>query len=508
MDAPAALNATELTALLAELEARWSAAIVDGVALVKDRDDLLLFLVHDERRQVLQVAPGGRRARVCTTARRFPAHRFASGPRVDRLAELLGGATVVRCSAPSAGERRALLELRTGSGEPRRLHVELFGTRGLWALTDADDVILALSRLPNVAARALRPGARYEPPAAPPRTAPPGVETDRFATAPSRLDAVDGLFSALDHAEEDRAEEDLLARALQRARARIDGRLQGARAQLQAAEGARDIRTAADMLLAYGSTLPADATELRCPHPERPDEQLVVPRETRLKPHAQAEMLYRKARKHEDGRRAAEERIAELTGEVEALASLETRFAALPGEARARGLALAELHDAFAARGLVEPRRPARPDQRELKLRKLTGGENFRRFVTREGLLVLVGRDNQQNDRLTTRVARGSDLWFHVGRGYAGSHVLLRVDKGRNASLESLLDAATLALHFSKVRGTELGEVIYCPAKQVRKPKGLPPGAVVPSRTRTLHVRREPDRLERLLSSSQDGEKL
>ena len=116
--------------------------------------------------------------------------------------------------------------------------------------------------------------------------------------------------------------------------------------------------------------------------------------------------------------------------------------------------------------------------------------------------MLLVGRDNQQNDKLTTRIAKGNDLWFHVGRGYAGSHVVLRVPKGKSASLESLLDAGTLAIHFSKVRGAELEEVIYAQAKHVRKPKGLPPGKVVPSQTKTLRIRREEDRLARLLDSA------
>ena len=97
------------------------------------------------------------------------------------------------------------------------------------------------------------------------------------------------------------------------------------------------------------------------------------------------------------------------------------------------------------------------------------------------------------------RAARGNDLWFHVGQGYAGSHVVVRLPRTKTASLETLLDAATLAVHFSKARGNPSCEVIYTQAKHVHKPKGLPPGAVVPSHTKTLHVRGEEARLTRLL---------
>src|SRR5690606_4501232 len=80
-------------------------------------------------------------------------------------------------------------------------------------------------------------------------------------------------------------------------------------------------------------------------------------------------------------------------------------------------------------------------------------GENFRRFVSIEGYPILVGRNNEQNDRLTMRVANGNDLWLHVGGGRPGSHVVIKLPKNKTASLQTLLDAGTLAVHFSKARG-------------------------------------------------------
>ncbi len=114
----------------------------------------------------------------------------------------------------------------------------------------------------------------------------------------------------------------------------------------------------------------------------------------------------------------------------------------------------------------------------------------------------MVGRTNQENDRLSMSVAKGNDLWFHVGRGLAGSHVVLRLPKGKTASLESMLDASTLAIHFSKARDAERCEVIYTRAKHVRKPKGLPPGRVTTSQTRTLGIDLDRGRLRRLLDSA------
>ncbi len=496
-------TAAELASACAELATTLADGIVIDVVTLEDRDDLLVFLETDRGRHALHVAPGGRRARVTTTRRRFPRRRFATGPRPDRLRELLVDARFTGAHA-APGERLCTLEFAAhgSAAEALVLAVELFGPRGLWTVLDSDRRILVLSRLPSQKHRELRPGSVYAPP--PPAThtspaTPDEASEQRFQ--PPILEALDAFFTAADEREERHARRDGLLRALDKAIARAESREHGARAQLEAAGRADEIRTQADLLLAYGHGLPSGATELHAPDPLDPQREVVIPLDPRLKPHAQAARLYDKARKHQDGAEVAAQRAHAAAEDRAALEGWRARLLAEDAEADDVATVEAEL----ARRGLVDaPRRQPKAQPDEQKLRKLTGGENFRRFESREGLMILVGRDGKQNDRLVTRVARGNDLWFHVGRGYAGSHVLVRVPKNRNASLETLLDAGTLAIHFSKVRGAELEEVVYCPAKNVRKPKGLPPGTVVPSRTKSLRVRREPERLKRLLDGNDD----
>jgi predicted ribosome quality control (RQC) complex YloA/Tae2 family protein len=69
--------------------------------------------------------------------------------------------------------------------------------------------------------------------------------------------------------------------------------------------------------------------------------------------------------------------------------------------------------------------------------------------------------------------------------------------------LETLLDAGTLAVHFSKARGAGRCEVTYTHAKNVRKPKGLPPGRVTVAHAKTLVVDADAARLKRLLNTLQ-----
>ena len=79
------LSAAELAAVLAELRPLLHDAVVRDAARLQDNDDLLLFLDHPARRLALHIAPGGRRARVTCTRRRYRKTEFATGPLVDRL---------------------------------------------------------------------------------------------------------------------------------------------------------------------------------------------------------------------------------------------------------------------------------------------------------------------------------------------------------------------------------------------------------------------------------------
>jgi len=98
------------------------------------------------------------------------------------------------------------------------------------------------------------------------------------------------------------------------------------------------------------------------------------------------------------------------------------------------------------------------------------------------------------------RIARGRDLFFHV-RGCPGSHVILRVDPQRPPNHESLLDAAALAVHYSKARNRGAVDVSYTPRKWVKKPRGAKPGLVQISNEKTVRAGGDPERLRRVLDT-------
>jgi predicted ribosome quality control (RQC) complex YloA/Tae2 family protein len=117
-------------------------------------------------------------------------------------------------------------------------------------------------------------------------------------------------------------------------------------------------------------------------------------------------------------------------------------------------------------------------------------------FTSADGLEILVGRTASDNDELTFRVANGDDFWFHV-RDYPGSHVVVR--SRPELPQETLLDAATLAVHFSRAEFAGKRDVSWTRRKWLQKRRGAPSGEVMLSQHKTLHLRCDPDRLKRLL---------
>jgi predicted ribosome quality control (RQC) complex YloA/Tae2 family protein len=108
-------------------------------------------------------------------------------------------------------------------------------------------------------------------------------------------------------------------------------------------------------------------------------------------------------------------------------------------------------------------------------------------FEAPGGFTVLVGRNNRQNDFLTTKLAEKTDIWFHT-KNIPGSHVILRTDGTLNVPEEAILFAARLAAQNSKARTSAQVPVDTVTAKYVKKPPRSKPGTVIFTNNRTLFV--------------------
>ncbi len=127
---------------------------------------------------------------------------------------------------------------------------------------------------------------------------------------------------------------------------------------------------------------------------------------------------------------------------------------------------------------------PPGPTDRETGLWQ--GTSVARRLVSPDGMTVLVGRDAASNDRLTFKLAKPADFWFHVA-GQPGSHVVvLNPDNLERLPRDTERLAADLAALYSKARHGGRVAVHAARVADVRKPRGMPPGKVTLSRYRTV----------------------
>ena len=129
-------------------------------------------------------------------------------------------------------------------------------------------------------------------------------------------------------------------------------------------------------------------------------------------------------------------------------------------------------------------RRPKTAAKREKKV----AGKPME-FRSTAGLRISVGKNNNQNDQLTTKLAYKSDIWLHTQKIH-GSHVILWLEGGE-ADAQSLTEAAILAATFSQAGDSTRVPVDYTPVKYVKKPAGARPGMVVYTTYQTAVV--DPD---------------
>ncbi len=207
--------------------------------------------------------------------------------------------------------------------------------------------------------------------------------------------------------------------------------------------------------------------------------------DTKSTPSENVKRYFKRARKRKRSIPFVEARRAECEGDLELLRRVEAQLESAT-----------DLDSLAAAAERLAKLQIKERSNRTGKSREKV--ERRRCYRTREGLEILVGRNAKENDRLSITVARGNDLFFHRA-DRPGPHVILRVMKGRSASLESIEDAAFIAAYFGGWRGPGKARVHYTAAKYVRKAKGLPPGKVLISREREYLVEYRPELLERIV---------
>ena len=107
-------------------------------------------------------------------------------------------------------------------------------------------------------------------------------------------------------------------------------------------------------------------------------------------------------------------------------------------------------------------------------------------IYTIDGFTLYVGKNNKQNDYITTKLGKNEDLWFHT-KDIRGSHCLLKCNN-QKVEEHTILSCAQIAAFHSKAKLSSNVPVDYCFIKHVKKPNGSKPGMVIYTNNKTLYV--------------------
>lgn len=197
-----------------------------------------------------------------------------------------------------------------------------------------------------------------------------------------------------------------------------------------------------------------------------------------------ARELYKRARRGKRGLQIIEENLVRTKREEQDIAALcaEAEILAVGSALNQEVLAASVgiLRANLQERGILpkETLKRERPEEETVPYRHLTV----------DGWHVYIGKNDAQNDELTTRFAKPWDIWMHVA-AHAGSHVVIRKDKNAQwPSKDLLLKVAAFTVWFSKAKHTSYAEVNVTEARFVRKRRHAPPGEVIAERCKTLRV--------------------
>ena len=251
---------------------------------------------------------------------------------------------------------------------------------------------------------------------------------------------------------------------------------------LSEAEKSLTYQRQGEMLKARLHEIVPGMTRFETLDPDNPRKTIVIILDGALTPVQNMARLFKRWKKGESAKVALKQVIGETRARLEQLESKKIRFLQT-GEFDLDTAPFAQKKEKLTRQG-KQPETTNKPAV----------------YLSADQMRLMVGRNALENDNLSFRLARGNDLWFHV-RGAPGSHLIVRMERRKEIPYQTLLDAATLALHFSRYKKAGKGEVLYTYRKYIRKPKKGKPGAVICSQEKTLYIEMDASRLKRILQN-------
>ena len=299
-------------------------------------------------------------------------------------------------------------------------------------------------------------------------------EVKQFESAGALLDA---YFASRDNKQRVHQRASDILRLLTNADSRIRKKLELQSAELKACEEGDNYRKYGDLITANLYRLPKKADFVELEDWEAMDDEgncptLRIELDSRMSVSSNAQRFYKKYAKSKTAK-------VELAKQIEIGESeLEYIYTVFEALTRAESPAdLSEIRDELFRSGYASRMKNYAAHKPKAPV--------VMQFETPDGMRILCGKNNIQNEYITHRLAEKQDYWFHA-RKTPGSHVLL-VTEGRKPTDLDFTTAAEIAAYYSKAEGDNIA-VDYLLARHVKKPAGSKPGFVIYHTNWTAYV--------------------
>ncbi|WP_449449806.1 Rqc2 family fibronectin-binding protein [Streptococcus suis] len=305
-----------------------------------------------------------------------------------------------------------------------------------------------------------------------------------FANSPENQPHFESLSSLLDFYYQDKAERDRVAQQANELIKRVASELEKNRKklvkqeqELADTETAELVRQKGELLTTYLHQVPNDQASVRLDN-YYTGEELEIELDVALTPSQNAQRYFKKYQKLKEAVKHLTNLIEETKSTIVYLESVDTMLG------QANLAEIDEIREELIETGYLKRR------HRE-KIHKRQKPERY--LATDGNTIILVGKNNLQNDELTFKMAKKGELWFHA-KDIPGSHVV--ITDNLDPSDEVKTDAAELAAYFSKARHSNLVQVDMIEAKKLHKPTGGKPGFVTYRGQKTLRVTPTEDKIK------------
>ncbi len=199
---------------------------------------------------------------------------------------------------------------------------------------------------------------------------------------------------------------------------------------------------------------------------------ITIPLDARLTPGQNAQRYFKKYQKARSARQVASEQKEKTLQELDYLEGMLLDVGKCVGESE-----LEEIRGELVRTGYMKKITSRR------QTRTLPRSKPYR-YLSADGMEILVGKNAVQNDRLTME-APGDAMWLHA-KDLPGSHVIIRGEG--EIPRETLKQAAMLAAWYSKGQRSSMVPIDYTRRKYVKKPSGAAPGKVIYTHHKTAYM--------------------